>query len=469
MKTNHRSPLLAFWLGLLLLCSSARPLRADVFGLFTYQVVGGTQVRITDYPENAVGAVTIPAQIVGLPVTSIGGYSFDYLNQLTSVTIPSSVTSIGERAFYACTGLTSVTIPASLTSIGNEAFNYCTGLTSVTLQPGLVALGGGMFSGCTGLTSVTIPASVTSIGWNPFSGCTALTSFAVTPGNTYFSSVDGSLYNASGTSILICPGGRTGGYSIPASVTSISNYAFRGCTGLTSVTIPASVTSIGRTAFSGCTGLTSVTLPASVTSIGTEAFYCCTGLTSVTIPASVTSIGDYAFYSCTEMKSAAFQGNAPANFGDLVFGSAAPEFTVYYFTNRTGFTFPTWNGYPSIGINPALWPAATWLQAQGLPYDTSLQQDPDGDGVSLRMAYALNLDPRQNLRGRLPAPVLGEGSLSISYYAAAPGITYRVETSRNLTQWTTAGVTLSALDAENQRTASVPHDAADRFLRLVVQ
>ncbi len=78
------------------------------------------------------------------------------------------------------------------------------------------------------------------------------------------------------------------------------------------------------------------------------------------------------------------------------------------------------------------------------------------------MAYALNLDPRQNLQGLLPAPVLGNDSLSIRYYAASPGITYRVETSRDLGQWTTTGVTLSALDAENQRTASVPRDAAGR-------
>ena len=65
------------------------------------------------------------------------------------------------------------------------------------------------------------------------------------------------------------------------SVTSIGNYAFYGCSGLTSVTIPNSVTSIGSLAFIGCSGLTSVTIPNSVTSIGTEAFTDCSGLTSV--------------------------------------------------------------------------------------------------------------------------------------------------------------------------------------------
>ncbi len=58
-------------------------------------------------------------------------------------------------------------------------------------------------------------------------------------------------------------------------MTSIGNYAFRDCSGLTSVTIPNSVTSIGRSAFYNCNGLTSVTIPNSVTSIGKEAFYGC--------------------------------------------------------------------------------------------------------------------------------------------------------------------------------------------------
>ena len=91
--------------------------------------------------------------------------------------------------------------------------------------------------------------------------------------------------------------------NIPQGTTSIGEYAFSYCTGLTSVTIPDSVTSIGKFAFSNCTSLTSVTIPDSVTSIDDYAFYDCSGPTSVTIGNGVTRIGDSAFNGCTSLTS----------------------------------------------------------------------------------------------------------------------------------------------------------------------
>jgi hypothetical protein len=149
---------------------------------------------------------------------------------------------------------------------------------------------------------VSIPSSVTSIGDYAFSGCKGLTSV-----------------------------------SIPSSVIFIGNCAFYGCAGLEKVNIsdilawfnisfhgayanplecahhlylndeeikdlviPEDVAEIKRDAFAGCAGLTEVSIPSSVTCIGSSAFEDCTGLTSVNIPSSVTSIGEGAFAFCSD-------------------------------------------------------------------------------------------------------------------------------------------------------------------------
>lgn len=98
-------------------------------------------------------------------------------------------------------------------------------------------------------------------------------------------------------------------------VTSIGDYAFVKCTGLTSVTLPSSVTSIGDGAFFFCTGLISVTLPNSLTSIGDNAFEKCHGLTSVTLPKSLLSIGEQAFYTCFSLE------NLNVEAGNMMFSS----------------------------------------------------------------------------------------------------------------------------------------------------
>ncbi len=207
-----------------------------------------TDRRLVCYPPSAQGPYEIPQGI-----ESIGYAAFSGCIGLTSVTIPDSVTSIGYGAFAVCTGLTSVTIPDSVTSIGEGAFYYCTGLTSVTIPDSVTSIGELAFAFCSGLTGVTIPDSVTSIGKEAFCACAGLKAIAVSPGNPAYTDLDGVLYTKTLGSIVAYPGGREeSAYRIPGSVTSIGDYAFFNCTGLTSVTIPDSVTSIGEGAFAYC-------------------------------------------------------------------------------------------------------------------------------------------------------------------------------------------------------------------------
>ena len=74
---------------------------------------------------------------------------------------------------------------------------------------------------------------------------------------------------ANGAFSVQSPGeGKTTSITLPDTLTTIEDEAFKNCTKLTSLTIPDSVSAIGEGAFAGCTGLTSLTIPADVTELG---------------------------------------------------------------------------------------------------------------------------------------------------------------------------------------------------------
>ena len=102
-------------------------------------------------------------------------------------------------------------------------------------------------------------------------------------------------------------------------MTSIGDYAFYGCSGLTELTLPNGVRSIGDSAFSGCSGLTELTLPNGVRSIGDYAFSGCSGLTELTLPDSVASIGDGAFICCSDLSKITSLAEIPPVCGSGVF------------------------------------------------------------------------------------------------------------------------------------------------------
>ena len=169
---------------------------------------------------------------------------------------------------------------------------------------------------------ITFDGDVTTIGDWAFSGCTSLTSITFLNG-----------------------------------IKTIGEYAFYYCRNLTSITIPDSVTTIGEGAFSGCdslkevhisdiaawckidfanvnsnplshaknlyinnTHITELAIPESATTVGAYAFENCDSLTSVTIGDGVTTIGERAFLGCTSLTSVTI-GDGVTSIGEHAFAS----------------------------------------------------------------------------------------------------------------------------------------------------
>ena len=124
-------------------------------------------------------------------VTTIGDDAFYGCTGLTSVTVPKNVTEIGYWVFYGCENIKTANIPMKMLrdirsenletvvihsgeSITSITFDYCENLKSVTILDGITSIDLYAFKDCKNLTDITIPASVTSIRSSAFEGCTQL-------------------------------------------------------------------------------------------------------------------------------------------------------------------------------------------------------------------------------------------------------------------------------------------------------
>ena len=204
------------------------------------------------------------------------------------------------------------------------------------------------FCDCRKLTSIFIPDTAPLIVEDyAFFGCSALTSITLPK----------SLIKIEKWAFSGCSGLTS--LNLPAGVTYIEEYAFCDCNRLTSINIPKCITSIEEGVFSNC-GLTSITIPEGVTSIGEYAFLNCSGLTSVTIPASVTSIGHIAFAGCSGLRSIAVSKDNPkyhsagnclieTETNALVLGCKSSAIPAYV-TSIGSFAFDGCSGLTSITI-----------------------------------------------------------------------------------------------------------------------
>lgn len=293
--------------------------------IFLYSVIIGNNVTLI-WPDAFSGCYNMKSVVIGNSVTTIGAaafqgcralhsitipnsvtvlsyYAFDGCDGLNSVIIGNSVTTIGNYAFQDCRELSSITIPNSVTSIGNSAFRGCFNLALISLSNSLTSIGDYAFWDCWALTSIAIPNNVASIGQNAFYGCKSLNSVYITDLETWckIKFMDSDSNPLCHAHHLFLNGKEIKDLVIPYGVTSIGDFSFFDCWGLTSVMIPTSVTSIGYSAFDGCSGLTTIMIPSNVKSIGCYAFFNCCDLTTITIGSGIKTIKERAFGQCFEL------------------------------------------------------------------------------------------------------------------------------------------------------------------------
>ena len=205
-------------------------------------------------------------------------YSLDTSTGVLIISGKGSMSSTPWNSSTLKTCVKTVEINNGVKNIVKNAFKECS-VTSVTIPNSVTSIAENAFWGCKGLTEVTIPKSVTSIASTAFGKCSGLTSIMVDTENTKYESSNNCNAIIETKSKTLVRGCKN--TIIPNSVSSFGDYAFSGCTGLSSIIIPDNVTSIGGWSFLDCSDLNSITISSKVSSIGYYAFSGCSGLTEV--------------------------------------------------------------------------------------------------------------------------------------------------------------------------------------------
>ncbi len=233
--------------------------------LYMYEIYMGNAI-VTGYKGNE-KHIVVPAQLGGYPVSRIGQKIFFENNTVESITFSEGIEYIEQETIAFCQNLKQVNFPASMT-VNFEKY-------------GDAALGGYTAAPvyCNNLETITLAA-----------------------GSTKMKLVDGILYTADGTGLILCPTKyNKSKVTIPDGVTTIAPFAFYGCENIKEVVMPDTVKYIGYWAFDVSRNLEKINISEDCRIIGQFAF-ANTKLTNIYIPASVEQIGGGAFGVETDLK-----------------------------------------------------------------------------------------------------------------------------------------------------------------------
>lgn len=175
--------------------------------------------------------------------------------------------------------------------VGKAMLASCEKLKRIVLPLQTTKIEADAFRNCSSLHTIEVPTLVESIETS--AGCTALAEINVQAGNSHYSSKDGVLLSGDGKNILWFPMGKDGEYTLPSTVTTVGDYAFRNCR-IETFHFADGLTSIGKYAFYN-SSVKEVSLPSTVKQIPTGLFQKCADLTTVHLGKNTEMLGDYVF------------------------------------------------------------------------------------------------------------------------------------------------------------------------------
>ncbi len=237
---------------------------------------------------NKIDTIVLPAS-----VSRLGQYAFMNCTNLKSINLPATQKTLPVSFLEGCTALESIELPATLTTISADAFYGCMKLANVHLHEGLTSIGLRAFYNCH-LTEITIPSTVASIGNSAFKG-NPTTTIVWKPADCSIGSDSEAPFYSTNSQVT--------SFTFADGVEVVPAYICKNMSLLDTIVLPASVNRLGQCAFMYCTNLKSINLPATQKTLPVSFFEGCTSLESIELPATLTTISSDAFYNCSALKA----------------------------------------------------------------------------------------------------------------------------------------------------------------------
>ncbi len=284
---------------------------AQICDDYEYVVLEDGTAEISKYKGNDPD-ITIPKELDGYIVTSIGDEAFRNNLSIRRLTIQNNIDRVGKKAFCGAYNLLYLNLPEKDIDYGTEAFASCKSLKSLVIPEGVTRISYMMFYRCENLSEVSLPGTLKEIesrafeqcyllknigfgeglekiGYNAFSRCSSLSVINLPSSLTV---IESAVFNE-----CICLDNVT----IPNGVTTIESKLFKDCTNLKTVNIPETVTNIKSSAFENCVKIKNIELPEGLKTIEYSVFKNCSSLQDLVIPENVNKIYAYAFENCISL------------------------------------------------------------------------------------------------------------------------------------------------------------------------
>lgn len=268
----------------------------------TYQGLPVNLIAPNSFEKKHFSSITFGKNIEGIGDSAFVGSTFD-----CDLVIPNTIKYIDLQAFLG-TNLKKVTLGESITEIRGATFSNCQELEEIVLNDNIWTIDYFAFAGCHKLKSLTFPKGLSRFYPTAFAECFALKDIIVPKENKFFTH-DGEAILSKNKRVLYMPIKITNDeYTVPNSVTSIANCAFRMIGDkVKKVNLNKNLRYIDTLGLSGLWYVEELKIPNRVTEIKDRAF-ANSALKKLTLPKSIKKMEADAFYDCWDLTSIDYQG-----------------------------------------------------------------------------------------------------------------------------------------------------------------